>query len=208
MIADSTGRGLGDLYAPNLTPGGEVLAASDAVIARSIREGLGRDGRPLVVMPSFPTLSDDDTRALIGFLRSQPPVARATPPRRPGALAYLIVGLGAFPASLQPRPLGAVSAVPEDVTPEYGGYMVDLAGCRDCHGGDLRGTAPGPVPGPPPAPNLVALADTVPFVGFDRALRGGMSVTDRPLAATMPWALYARLTDLESRAIYEHVRSR
>ena len=46
------GPPVGTIYAPNLTPAGEINAWSDGEVIRAIREGVHKSGRPLVIMPS------------------------------------------------------------------------------------------------------------------------------------------------------------
>ena len=62
-------------------------AWSDAEIARAIRSGVSRDGRPLFWqgMPwdHFSNLDEEDVASVIAFLRMLPPVARKTPAYRP-----------------------------------------------------------------------------------------------------------------------------
>jgi mono/diheme cytochrome c family protein len=75
--------GLGVFWPSNLTPDRTGLGGwTDAQIADAIRLGLRPDGRALApVMPwqSYGALTDADTAALIAYLRTLPPVARATP---------------------------------------------------------------------------------------------------------------------------------
>lgn len=92
--------GLGVFYPPNLTPHPDtaISAWSEEDIIRAVRTGERPDGRILApVMPwhSYGSLTDEDARALAGFLRTLPPVAHATPaPVGPGEkppLPYLTV---------------------------------------------------------------------------------------------------------------------
>ncbi len=53
-------------------------------------------------------------------------------------------------------PAGQVAA-PQADTPAYGKYMVDILGCRDCHGDQLQGKVETGQPGPPPGPNLTQI---------------------------------------------------
>ena len=58
---------LGTLYAPNLTPSGNIADWTDGEIIRAIREGVDQNGRSLLVMPSvdFRNMSDEDVEALV-----------------------------------------------------------------------------------------------------------------------------------------------
>ena len=76
---------LGVFYPPNLTPDHEtgLGAWSAAEIVRAIRTGVRPDGRVLApVMPwhNYAVLTDEDATALVGYLRSLPPVRNAVPP--------------------------------------------------------------------------------------------------------------------------------
>jgi mono/diheme cytochrome c family protein len=71
----------GSMVASNLTPAGQLARWSDGDIFRAIRNGLDHDGHWLIVMSytNARSLSDDDTRAVIAYLRSL-----LRPARRPG----------------------------------------------------------------------------------------------------------------------------
>ena len=89
---------LGRLFAPNLTPGeGGIHDYSTGDLVRSVRHGVGPDGRPLLVMPAqyLFQLSDADLGAIIAYLRTLPAVDGATPRRRlgPASVLALLTGL-------------------------------------------------------------------------------------------------------------------
>lgn len=198
----------GHLRAPNITPGGRLAAYSDGELSRAIREGVSREGRPMLVMPSagFHEMSDRDLAALIAYLRSQPAVHRDVPPRQISPLGCLILGLHLFETSHM-RPAGeAKHGAPEGMTAEYGAYLVPMLDCATCHGADLRGAKPGQFP--PHGPDLVTLASTHDLGQFDQALRHGTSTRDGHTLdpKRMPYPLYANLTDTEVGAIYAHLQ--
>jgi mono/diheme cytochrome c family protein len=207
LVLDST-QTIGTLWAPNLTPGGVLARASDGQLARAVREGIGADGRVLLVMPSayYHAMPDSDLAAILGFLRSQPTVTRVVPSRRLGLTPYVILGLHQFPTSLQPPVNAVVPRVPEAATARYGEYLASLATCGDCHGAKLLGN-PDHRPGPH-APPIARTAATLDFPTFDRAMRGGIGFTGKPLdPSQMPFGEFRRFTDVEARAIYEYVHS-
>src|SRR5207237_211822 len=156
------GGPLGTLYAPNLTPGGPLKDWSDGEIIRAVREGIDKDGHPLIIMPSdaFHRLSDDDVQSLVAYLRSQPAVNRQTPTRDIGIMGLVLLGAGVFPTADQPH-ITAPQTAPAVGTPEYGQYLVEITGCAACHGPDLRGRAPGGF-GPPAGPSLRAIVPSWP----------------------------------------------
>lgn len=70
------------VYAANLTPDDDtgLGAWSDDDIARAIRTGLDDQQSALCSkMPRFSTLSDDQSSALVAYLRSLPPIAHDIP---------------------------------------------------------------------------------------------------------------------------------
>jgi mono/diheme cytochrome c family protein len=84
-------RPFGTLFVRNLTPDPEtgLGAWSDAQIARAIRSGISRDGRPLhwqgMTWDLLSNLDEEDVRAVVAYLRALPPVRKAIPPARPPA---------------------------------------------------------------------------------------------------------------------------
>lgn len=84
-------RRLGTVWARNLTPEREtgLGAWTDDEIARAIRSGIARGGRPLhwqvMIWDHASNWDEEDVRALIAFLRVLPPVRRAIPAARPPA---------------------------------------------------------------------------------------------------------------------------
>lgn len=193
----------GRLYAPNLTTGGRLAVTSDAELARAIREGIGHDNRPLIVMPSqdYHGLSDHDLAAVIAWLHAQPADSYTPPGRRVLPFAWFVLGAGVVRNSVQPALAGPVPDVPEAPTPEYGRYLATAIGCRDCHGRDYRG---GDDPFAPHGPDLVAMVAAHPFAVFDAAVRRGQGADGRALdPGKMPWLSFQHLRDDEARAIYE-----
>ena len=147
---------LGTLYAPNLTPAGNLQDWSDGEIIRAIREGIHKNGRSLLIMPSagFRNLSDEDVQAVVAYLRAQPSVGAPTPTNGFNVLGAIFTNLVDFRVA---QPAVANVVAPPPGTPEYGKYMVDIIGCRDCHGAQLQGKIDDGAPGPPPGPNLTAM---------------------------------------------------
>ncbi|MFN8474745.1 MAG: cytochrome c [Anaerolineae bacterium] len=201
---------LATIYAPNLTPGGDLKNWSDGEIVRAIREGVDRDGKPLIVMPSesFRNMSDADVAALVAYLRSQPPVNHETSPKAIAALGLLLAGAGQVETSVQPPITQPIAGAPQGVTLEYGKYMTDILGCRDCHGADLAGGAPGGN-GPPPGPNLTVLVPKWSEADFLKTIRTGTDPTGHQLDPdAMPWQSFNKaLTDDELRALYMYLHS-
>ena len=119
------------LVAPNITPDAESGAGTwtDDRLARTIREGIGRDGRRLYpAMPYnyFREMSDEDLASVIVYLRSFEPVRNALPttsipePVKP---------------SLPPHEPVIEPVLPPDASNPVarGKYLVALASCSSCH---------------------------------------------------------------------------
>lgn len=208
---------LGTLYAPNLTPAGDITGWTDGEVIRAIREGVHKNGRSLLVMPAenFRNMSDDDVQALVAYLRSQPAAGGPTPTNQFNLLGALFINLADFRTAQQP--VGSVTA-PQPGTPEYGKYMVDVIGCRSCHGDQLQGKVDSGQPGPPPGPNLTKIVPQwteeqfMTFFNTGRLPDGG-TVPILTLASgfsepKMPWPeVRAAATDDELKAIYTYVHS-
>lgn len=200
------GLGIGTLYAANLTPT-HLAAWTDGEIIRAIREGVGRDGRSLLLMPSdnYRRLSDSDVQALVAYLRSLPPASPDTPPTRVGVLGAALLNVAPI-FSVQP-PIDGPVAMPALGTPAYGQYLLDYSGCADCHGAALAGGG-GEGPGPTPGPPLHNLAERWSEEAFLTAMRTGRRPGGGALSDAMPWQqIGAMATDDELRAMYAYLRT-
>lgn len=208
---------LGTLYAPNLTPGGDIDDWTDGEVIRAIREGVHKNGRSLLIMPAetFRSLSDDDVQALVAYLRSQPATGGPSPTNQFDLLGALFLNLSDFRTAQ--APVGHVTA-PQPGTPEHGKYMVDILGCRSCHGDQLQGKLDNGQPGPPPGPNLTLIVpqwSEEQFMTFFNTgkLPGGGTVPTLTLPSgfsspRMPWPeVRAAATDDELRAMYAYLHS-
>lgn len=208
---------LGTLYAPNLTPAGNIRDWTDGEVIRAIREGVYKNGRSLMVMPSanFRNMSDADVQALVAYLRSQPATGGPSPDNRFNVLGAIFTNLSDF-RTAQP-PAGHVTA-PQPGTPAYGEYLVNILGCRDCHGDQLQGKVETGQPGPPPGPNLTQIVPQwteAEFITFFNTgtLPGGAQVPILTLKSgfsepKMPWpAVRAATTDAELNAMYAYLHT-
>lgn len=207
---------IGTIYAPNLTPSGNIKDWTDGELIRAIREGVHKDGRSLLFMPAndFRFLSDDDVQAVVAYLRSQPAVGSPTPDNHLNLVGALLVNAVNF-KTVQ-LPVGHITA-PQPGTPQYGDYLVSVIGCRGCHGKQLQGRPRSPIGGPS-GPNLTIIVphmtedqfmtlfntgqlpdgSTVPVETFGDGLKGPV----------MPWTEFrAATTDEDLKAIYQFLHS-
>lgn len=203
---------IGTFYAPNLTPGGNIADWSDGEVIRAIREGTHKDGRSLLIMPSdsFRNMSDDDVQALVAYLRSQPATGGPTPDNKYNIIGALFVMMSDI-RTHQP-PVGSVTA-PKPGTAEYGKYLVDTFGCRNCHGTELQGRVDTGQPGPPAGPNLTKMVPQwsedqfMNFFNTGKVPGGGKvpleKLADGSQVPRMPWTqVRAVMTDDDLKAIY------
>ncbi len=219
----------GELVVPNITPDPEtgIGAWTDGEILRAFREGIGRDGRalfPLMPYPYYRHMSDEDAEAIVAYLRSLPPVKKKQRPTRIDFPVSLFIKSAPAPAGTAPEPNRADRLA-------YGKYLTTIAGCKECHTPDERGTL---IPGKEFAggrlfafagsPLRVYTANITPEndtgIGvwteerFIRKFRSylpyaeGESPKVGPESFTlMPWLAFCRMTDDDLKAIYAYLRT-
>lgn len=210
---------VGYVVGANLTPGqggaGQMFNDDDWV--RAIRHGIGADGKPLVIMPSYEynLMNDEDLGNLIAYLKRLPPVDQVQPAPALGPLGRFLVVSGLFPVLSAeiidhdaPRP----QAVAKGPTAEFGHYLVAQS-CVGCHGQELSGGAIPGVPSSPPLPrNLTPDKET--GLGtwsqedFVRVIRQGERPDGTVIDPTkMPWPAFKHLTDEEITAVWLYLQS-
>lgn len=112
----------GEVYGRNLTPGGDVKGWTDGQIVRAIRDGLDKDGLPLIGHPNrdYVGLSDADVAALVAYLRSQPAL-RHDQPRRNLNLLGLWAAAGGLLQTSEPAPVSILPAAAPAAPAAVGG---------------------------------------------------------------------------------------
>jgi len=198
---------LGSLVTVNLTPAGPLKDWTDGEIFNILRHGVDPQGRRLVIMSNARVryLSDEDTQALIAYLRSQPAVENETPnpPDRVNMLALLMLGAGMLPDGL-PSVAGPVLAPPKGPTVAYGEYILSFQDCRNCHGEDLKGGKEGQL-----APIGWNLDPVKKWSAeqFITTMRSGVNPEGYHLSENMPWKQIGRMDDIELQAIHAYLAS-
>jgi mono/diheme cytochrome c family protein len=208
---------MGTLFAPNLTPSGNIQDWTDGEVIRAIREGVHKNGRSLLIMPagSYRNMSDDDVQALVAYLRSQPGTGAPTPNNQLNVLGAIFMNLSDFQTAQET--VSSVAA-PQAGTSEYGKYLVDIIGCSDCHGAQLQGKLETGQPGPPAGPNLTLIVPQwteEQFMNFFNTgtMPGGAKVPIITLDSgfsepRMPWSMVrAVTTDNELKDMYAYLHS-
>lgn len=200
---------IGTLYAPNLTPAGDLKNWSDGEIVRAIREGVHKDGRSLLIMPSavFHNMSDEDVHSVVARLRNLPSVEPDTPANNLNVVGALLVSTVFSGAqTVQPHITETIVAPPKGVTAEYGKYLTSIAGCVDCHGTNLAGGAAGG--GPPPGPNITTVLPKWSEQDFLNLMLQGKLPSGAQVSDDMPWQEYKQFaTEEDLRAMYLHLHA-
>ena len=135
-------------------------------------------------------LSDDDTRAVIAYVRSLPAAGTPTgnPPDRLNLLGVVMLGAGMLPKG-QPVSTGIVTAPPKGPTSQYGEYSLSYHDCGKCHGDKLTGGVAGQMA--PLGPDL-SVVKGWNFKGFIDSMRTGVDPNGHELSEQMPWRTVGR----------------
>jgi mono/diheme cytochrome c family protein len=198
--------GVARVFAPNIT---EVAAKStDQQLAAGIRQGIGHDGRSLFIMPSpmYSRLTDKETAALVGWIRTLPRAEGQTKGLRAGPIGRLGLVIGSF----RPGPEGVAeyrTRMPIALGPEHEpARHMTATNCAECHGPALMGGSAGP---DEKAPDLSVAA------GYDAAQFRTLMKTGRPpsgkdlgLMSEVARNDFSHLTDAEIDALHAYLVAR
>lgn len=208
---------MGRLIAPNLTRGkggvGDSLTAGS--IERTVRHGVLRNGRSVMIMPSpdYQHLSNEDMIAIVSYVHALPPVDNVQAPNNVMLLPRALMVAGQLPlmtADETHPPMPHPQTIAAGVTREYGDYLTQVGGCRGCHGDGLSGgKIPGGDPSWGPAANLTPSAPIGTWTEdqFIQTLRTGKRPDGSPLKAPMPFKQVGRMTDDELKALWSYIHS-
>lgn len=204
-IAAAEGFGfVGDMVTENLTPGGKLASYSDGELFRALRYGVDKDGRLLGFMAMLPygQLSDEDTEAIVAYLRVQPAVENTVPTGdRIGFMGMLLYGSGMFP--LPGKPAEQITAPPKGEGAEYGKYVATFGECLGCHGPDASGVAASAMG--PAIPNPRPLAGQLTTEQFIEMMRTGVRPGGSAFGEGMPWQGASHMTDSDLAALHSYL---
>ena len=195
---------------------------SDKAIARALRYGVGHDGRALLPFMEMQGLADDDLRAVVSYLRTQPAVHNPVPPHHYSVLGKVVR------ATVVSKPVGPSapppSQAPRGASIETGKYLVEsVALCWSCHTerSQMSGALTGPrfggtkgfkEPDDPThtwsPPNITSDPETgrlgkMSEDQFVARFRQGRVIPGSP----MPWQAFSRMNEEDLRAIYRYLES-
>lgn len=206
---------LGTISAANLTPSGIGKNYNDLDWDRALRHGVGKDGRPLLIMPAdnLQFLSDEHVGQIISYLKTLPPVEQVWNAPKTTFLCDILFQTGAFGNALAAESIDHQSpshvAPQRGVTAEYGDYLVKISGCRTCHGPQLNG-GKDPNPEAPPAPNLTPGGSLANWGadGFVNMMHTGMTPLGKEVNGKfMPWKEIGHLDNDQLQAVYAYLMS-
>ena len=234
MIKESAGGGgevfnqemgfPGSFYAPNITPY-KLGKWTDGEIFRAVTTGVNKDGRalfPLMAFHRFGKMDQEDIYSIIAYLRTLAPIHKDIAISEADFPVNFIINTMPKEASLTKRPS-------ETDLVKYGGYIVNAAGCVDCHsqtangavvagtefGGGMEFKQPA---GIVRSPNITQDKNTgigkwskADFVNrFKMYADSNYHAAEVPkdaLNTTMPWNMFAGMTESDLGAIYTYLRS-
>jgi hypothetical protein len=214
----------GTFYAANITPAG-IGSLTDGEVLRVITSGVRPDGTvlfPLMMYPHYNKMADEDLLSIVAYIRTLPSVQNDVPRSTMN-----------FPVSMFMRALPSTHryhSEPDRVNSvEYGDYLVNAAGCSDCHTQAVKGE---PVKGMEFAGGfefttpmgLIRSANITPdeatgiglwteeiFIRRFKDYASENAVKLDPAVVgyhtVMPWTVYAGMTDEDLRAIYAFLKT-
>jgi mono/diheme cytochrome c family protein len=127
----------GTVYSTNITPDPKtgIGTWTDEQIIGAIRLGRRPNGERLLPVHPFPIfngMAEEDLKALVAFLRTTRPVARANQPKKIAVPLFESVFLPAWLAAFAPRETPPPKA--PTTGPARGEYLVKAVGhCGECH---------------------------------------------------------------------------
>jgi cytochrome c553 len=205
-------------FASNITPDAETGIGkwTDAQLIRAIREGIRPDGSligPPMPFEAYRHMSDDDVRAIVAWLKAQPPVKNAVPKSE-----YRIK----LPPAWGPPIKDKVAAPSRKDPVKYGAYLAGPLGhCMECHtpwtekGPDMKRLGAGGNPFPGPWGMAVSRNLTPHETGLKgwtdaeiaRAIREGKRRDGSPLMPPMAFDWYRNIDDADMKALVAYLKS-
>ena len=129
----------GTMYSKNITPDSAtgVGTWTDDELVRAITQGISKKGDtlfPLMPYAHFNRMTKDDLMSIIAYLRTLKPIKNTIPDRQ------LMIPISmAYPAPALQKSINGNVCPPESDQVKYGAYLVNMAGCSDCHTPYVKG---------------------------------------------------------------------
>lgn len=214
----------GVFSAKNITPYA-VKDWTDGELLRAITTGVSKNGKALFPVMSyhrFGKMDKEDIYSIIAFIRTLAPVQKANIESKPDFPVNFLINTMPKKANFQTKPA-------ESDVVAYGGYLINAAGCVDCHSKNDKGAVVagtefgggmefGQPSGILRTPNITSDEETGigswnkdAFVNKFKAYADSSYVA--PLVekdswnTPMPWSMYAGMKTSDIEAIYAYLRS-
>ena len=214
----------GKIYAPNITP--HALGSwTDGELLKAITTGVNKEGKalfPLMGYHRFGKMDQEDIYSVIAYIRSLAPIENQVAKTELNFPVNLINKTAPKPADFQKIP-------PMQDTIKYGAYLVNAAGCVECHskmdkGAIIAGTEfGGGMEFKQPAGIIrstnITMHKTNGLGGWtkemfvkkfkvyaDSSLKLP-SMAKNELNTPMPWTMYAGMNKNDLEAIYTYLKS-
>jgi hypothetical protein len=214
----------GEFYARNITPYA-IGDWTDGELFRAITSGVSRDGSalfPLMASHRFGKMDRQDLYDIIAFVRTLDPVRKDVPRSKPDFPVNILINTMPQKPDFQQRPS-------ESDTLKYGAYLVNAAGCVDCHSQTDKGTIiagtefGGGMEFKQPAgilrsSNITAhpvngigkwtkATFVARFKQFSDSVYHAPTVAKNSYNTPMPWTMYAGMKTKDLEAIYAYLFS-
>ena len=200
---------------------------SDGEIIRAFREGIDRKGDALFPMMPYEelrTMSDEDAKAVVVYLRTLAPVHKGVPAKHIDFPVNLFV-------KFAPKPVdGAVTSPDPNDSVAHGKYLAIIGGCHECHTphddhnaliADKPFAGGWEMKGPwgrnftanltPAAGTYMSRATREEFIGRFKAFASmdANTAPDAPAGrnTVMPWLAFSHMTDQDLGAIYDYLKT-
>lgn len=214
----------GVFYAPNLTPYA-LKSWTDGEIFRAVTAGVNKDGEalfPLMASHRFGRMDKEDIYSIIAYIRTLDPVQNDVPDREIDFPVNFIIN------TLPEAP--SFTKIPSESNPiSYGRYLINVAGCVDCHsqvdkGSVIKGTefgggmefkqAGGIIRSPNITPDIetgIGNWSEAMFLASFSAYADSNFIKQElaadELNTPMPWTMYAGMKTSDLKAINAYLKS-
>lgn len=213
----------GTIFSPNITP--YALGNwTDGEVFRAITSGVDKNGDALFpVMPyhHYGQMDKEDVYSIIAYIRTLTPVENKIADRELDFPLNFLV-------NTMPKEAGLAAKPDENNKVAYGAYLINTAGCVDCHSKTEKGTIVigsefgGGMEFRQPAgivrsPNITPHATTgiggwtkesfvQRFKQYADSSHQPQKLTQGDLNSPMPWYMYAGIKEADLEAIYDYLQ--
>ena len=214
----------GKFYAKNLTPE-HISNWTDGELFRAITTGVNKDGQALFpIMPwtHYGKMDQEDIKDIIAYIRTLKPIKNEPPQSIADFPMNFILNTMPEKAAFAQRP------AKNDLL-NYGGYMVNAAGCGECHTKSEKGKVVGePFAGGFefhfPDGSLLQSANITPdkengigtwteatfinkFKSYTDSSYQPKKIAPGTMQTVMPWTMYAGMDSIDLKAIYTYLKT-